>query len=104
MFDVTLGGNTYVNCNLIRHTTGRCPQYLIVNKDGPVAFVNIPSLEGEHKCMAGTILVKDYAENTGMLNFLKEHALVQGEPIEWVRSGFIEAPVYKFDSQAALDL
>jgi hypothetical protein len=58
-----------------------------------VATVNIP----EAQLSEGEIIVKNYSENEGVLEFLQKNGIV-GPIIRSVRSGFISCPVVKIIS------
>lgn len=51
---------------------------------------------------AGSVAVKDYSENEGMLDFLKENGLV-GDTLYTVQSGFVIVPVVKL-TESGLEL
>jgi hypothetical protein len=56
-----------------------------------VATVNIP----EVPLNEGEIIIKDYSENEGVLDFLQQNGLV-GEVLREVQSGFVTCPVVKY--------
>jgi len=56
-----------------------------------VATVNIP----EVPLNEGEIIIKDYSENEGVLDFLQQNGLV-GEVLREVQSGFVTCPIVKY--------
>ena len=47
------------------------------------------------------IAVKDYSENTGMVEFLREQGIIEGEPTENIPSGFVNIPVFRLSRKGA---
>jgi len=43
----------------------------------------------------GTIAVKNWSENEGAEDVLKENGIIEGEPVTYVPSGYIIIPIYK---------
>lgn len=41
------------------------------------------------------IAVKDYSENSGMVEFLRAEGIIEGEPTETIPSGFVTIPVFR---------
>ena len=84
------------NCNLNKsfyHHGERIALYLIDADDGePVSTctVNIP----DEPLGEGEVLIKDYSENEGMVDFLVQEGVVERTGRE-VRSGYISIPVCK---------
>lgn len=65
------------------------------DEDGCPAFcatVNLP----EHKINADEAFIKDYAENIGVLNFLKNIGIVT-KVIGYDRSGYVSIPLCKLN-------
>ena len=58
--------------------------------ESPIA---IPSVNPGQVLEDGHIAVKDYSENAGMLEFLKDKLRIVGEPIAFIPSGFVVIPV-----------
>lgn len=55
-----------------------------------IATINMP----EVNVKSDEVIIKDYSENDGMLDILVEAGVVS-EPLRFVASGFISAPVCK---------
>lgn len=66
-----------------------------VDGDGCPAFTATTCLWGE-KIAADEAFIKDYAENEGVLAFLREHHIVT-DIVRWVRSGYVDIPLCKID-------
>lgn len=64
------------------------------HKGDPIAHitVNIP----DEDIPGGTIVVKDYAENAGMLDLLLQAGIV-GKPVSRLKTGFVTVPVCPFN-------
>jgi hypothetical protein len=56
-----------------------------------VATVNIP----EVPLNEGEIIVKNYSENEGVLDFLQQNGLV-GEVLREVQTGFVKCPIVRY--------
>lgn len=82
-WEVYLRWNMYMN--------GRPQLTLSDVEDGcpvAVATVNIPEEELE----PNEIIVKNYSENEGMLQFLQKNGIV-GEVKRWVSQGYVRCPI-----------
>lgn len=55
-----------------------------------VATINVPELN----FLKGFVVIKDYSENEGMLNFLIQNNIVS-KPLDWVPLGYVLAPICK---------
>ena len=62
---------------------------IINHAEGPIATVTVnPGEPVENDCIA----VKNYSENAGMLDFLRDNGIV-GETVRVINSGWVEIPV-----------
>ena len=74
--------------------------YQLMNKEeGPVANINIPYLNQSDTVIA----VKNYSENEGMLDVLKEAGVVK-QIVGYVQSGFVEIPLVEIDKNKLLNV
>lgn len=96
----TLNGK-YGTYNVIieegHYSNNRIALELIDSEEGDpvmVATVNIP----EVPLNEGEIIIKDYSENEGVLDFLQQNGLV-GEVLRKVQSGFVTCPIVKYLGQ-----
>jgi hypothetical protein len=77
-----------------KYSNGRTAIELIDAEDGipvMVATVNIP----EVPLNEDEIIIKDYSENEGVLDFLQQNGLV-GEVLREVTTGFVKCQVVKY--------
>lgn len=73
---------------------GRLALEIIDCEDGipvMVATVNLP----EVPLQEGEIIIKNYSENEGVLEFLQTNGLV-GEVLREVETGFVKCPIVKY--------
>jgi hypothetical protein len=87
------------------HNTGNIAVQLVgCNPDGSDSRI----LHGEPVCTAttnieplpdGCVAVKNYSENTGMVNTLTEAGLIEAIPFGHIDSGFVRVPVHKLTPQ-----
>lgn len=81
--------------NTARYSNKRLAIMLTDTEDGELiatATVNIP----EEKIEPDEIIVKDYSENQGMLQALKDAGIVTSV-VRYVKTGYVECPVCKFN-------
>lgn len=68
---------------------GNLALQIVNEEDGPIVTPTVnPGEALDDDCIA----VKNYSENTGMLDFLREHDIV-GEVVRVIPSGWVEIPV-----------
>jgi hypothetical protein len=67
-----------------------CLEDPITGEPIAVATINVPELE----LPKDVVVIKDYSENEGMLDFLIQNKIVE-EPMEYIPLGFILAPICK---------
>lgn len=85
-YDVIIAERCYSN--------NRLALEILDSEDGipvMVATVNIP----EVPLNEGEIIIKNYSENEGVLDFLQQNGLV-GEVLREVQTGFVKCPVVKY--------
>jgi len=76
-----------------KYTDGRTFLQLIDTEDGApimMATVNIPAVVLEKD----EIIIKNYSENEGVLEFLIENGIVS-KPLRWAASGWVTCPIVK---------
>lgn len=82
--------NQKVKCVLTKYVEPQNNALLLLtdeDEDFAVCSVNLDFLLKENQ-----VFIKNYSENTGMLNFLIENNIVT-EPIRFIKSGFVSVPV-----------
>ena len=80
-----------VEVKLSKYATGERIALGIFTIEGEfltVATTNLPEIEIEE----GQTFLKTWSENEGILEWLIENKIVS-EPIKWVKTGFVEAPL-----------
>lgn len=85
---------TYYNCNFEvgRYSNGNIGITIFSNDVGPVTTVTVnPGYTINDDCIA----IKNYSENTGMVDWLISKDLIESNPVMITRSGFVEIPVHK---------
>ena len=91
---ITLNGNTWdVILHIKRYGNNRIAIECLDVVDGSpvaVATINLP----DQPLKDNEIFIKDYSENSGMLDSLMAAGIVSA-PIEMVKSGFVEIPKCK---------
>jgi hypothetical protein len=96
MYNITLGNHTYnVFIKLNKYTNKRTQIQLLDSEDGsPVTTVtvNLP----DEPMMEDEAAIKNYAENVGVLSFLRENDLIL-EVKRVVRSGYVNIPIVKLN-------
>ena len=84
----------YPNCNFVVRRYGS-PKNIyigIVSRDeGPICHCTINT---QCELPDDRIAVKDYSENEGMVERLKELDIITGDPVEYISSGFVDIGVY----------
>lgn len=80
------------NCDVEfgNYSNGRIAISLVDPEPIAVATVNLPDVVLQHD----EVIIKDYSENTGMLDALIESGYVS-EPIRMVQTGYVSCPVCK---------
>jgi hypothetical protein len=53
---------------------------------------------------AGCVGIKDWSENEGVPDVLTDGGLIEGEPVQHVRSGFVTIPVYRLTPAALAEI
>lgn len=90
----TVYGSYDVQLRWSKYSNGRTALELLDAIDGNpvlIATTNLPEVPlEEHEG-----IIKDYAENEGVLKFLQANHIV-GEVKRWVKSGYVECPVVDF--------
>lgn len=66
------------------------------NEEGPITRVTV---NPDIKIPTTHIAIKDYSENLGMVKAMKELGIIEGDPTQIIRSGWVEIPVYKLTSK-----
>lgn len=97
-FTTKSGGSYQVFIELGKYRNGQTAVSLIDAEDGsPVATVTVcvPELSLDEN----EIIVKDYSENEGMLEFLLENNIVE-ERSEFIDTGYVRCPVVKLLPEA----
>ena len=88
------------NCNVIKEGVGKNTRYSLFSpEEGPVAVINIPSLNKSETVIA----VKNYSKNAGMLEALQEAGVVK-EIVGYKKSGFVNIPIVEIDQAKMLAL
>jgi hypothetical protein len=74
-------------------------------QNGQLALELVEADTGEDWCMASVALpaglpddliaIKNWSENEGMSGILERAGLIEGQPVQNVRSGFVQVPVYR---------
>ena len=62
--------------------------------------INRPTVNPDVKIPTTHIAVKDYSENEGTVDALKDLGIIEGDPTQIIRSGWVEIPVYALTSMA----
>lgn len=96
LYTITLNDHTYnVFIKLNKYTNKRTQIQLLDAEDGsPVTTVTV-NLPGE-QMNEDEAAIKNYAENVGVLSFLRENDLVL-EVKRVVRSGYVNIPIVKLN-------
>lgn len=75
-----------------RYGNGNLALMVESSTEGPICTCTVnPGIEVDDDCIA----VKDYSENEGMAETLKEMGVIKGEPVYRIASGWVEIPVYE---------
>jgi hypothetical protein len=86
---------TYENCmfcvNKYVHTKNLALS-IYSEEEGPITTCTINT---DHVSKGDEIGVKNYSENEGMVDFLKNIGIIEGEPVHVQNSGWVEIPYYK---------
>ena len=84
----------YEGCRFVagRYGNGN-PALSVADDEGTICIcsVNPP----DTRLRDGLIAVKNWSENEGMVELLKEHDVITGNPVMLVTSGFVSIGVYK---------
>ena len=95
MYTLKTPYETYnVSLKVGKYSDGRTCLQLIDTEDGsPVmmATVNLPGVVLEKD----EVIIKNYSENEGVLEFLIENGIVKSEPLRWAASGWVTCPIVK---------
>ena len=96
MYTITLGNHTYnVFIKLNKYVNKRTQIQLLDAEDGsPIAVVTV-NLPNE-PMMEDEAAIKNYAENAGVLSFLRENELIL-EVTRVVKSGYVDIPIVKLN-------
>ena len=87
------------NCQIVTRGSGLNTKYEVWSEEGPECVLN---LIGYHKQLdkqyrrPDVLVIKDYSENTGVLNELCRHGVVK-KLIGYLSSGFVDLPVVEVD-------
>ena len=85
---------TYAGCRFAARRYGNGnPALSVVDDEGVICIcsVNPP----DTRLRDGLIAVKDWSENEGMVELLKKHDVIAGDPVMLVPSGFVSIGVYE---------
>ena len=80
-----------VSLSMGKYSNGRTAMTLIDTEDGApvmVATVNVP----ETDLNEGEIIIKNYGENEGVLEFLVDNGITSS-PVRWITTGWVKCPV-----------
>lgn len=89
------------NCHFYTNrykTTGNLYVAIMDAEGSPYITVSV-NPPNDFKLTDDFICVKDYSENEGMVDWLKEQGLIEGEPKLKIASGFVLLPVYKLSAK-----
>ncbi len=95
--------STYMNNGVTSMTIISIPEgdpIASVTVNGPWATLReLQKIHGER-----IVPVKDYSENTGMVDFLLKNELIEPFPLDIIPSGFVLIPVYLLSDKALNEL
>lgn len=83
----------YENCYFEtgRYENGNLAVKIMSNTEGPIAVVTV---NPDIRLRDDAIAVKNYSENEGMSEWLAKKGLIELDPVDVIRTGFVEIPVY----------
>lgn len=94
-------------CEFVKQGSGIHTRYFIFSmEEGPICDLNLPGYtSGLAKCYQkeSVVAIKDYSENEGTLDFLKNLGVVKQE-IGKISSGFVRIPVVELDVEKLMSL
>jgi hypothetical protein len=97
IIDTRYGLNEVVIAKFLRHHNGQTAIELETTDGEPwlTATVAVPQT-----IPAGCVAVKDWSESEGIPDVLTDGGLIEGGPVQHVRSGFVDVPVYRLTAAA----
>lgn len=89
---------TYQNCYFVisHYGNGNLAVEVWSNEEGPI---NRITTNPDVKIPTTHIAIKNYAENEGMVDTMKEMGIIEGDPVQIIRTGYVMVPVYKLTSK-----
>lgn len=107
MFTYKSRWGDYKECEFVKSGSGIHTRYSIFSReDGPICDLNIPGYtSGLAKCYQreSIVAIKDYSENAGTMDFLKNLGVVKQE-IGKISSGYVMLPVVELDVEKLMSL
>jgi hypothetical protein len=97
MVDTRYGLNEIVIARFLRYQNGQTAIELETTDGEPwlTATVAVPQT-----IPTGCVAVKGWSENEGIPEVLTQGGLIEGGPVQHVRSGFVDIPVYRLTAAA----
>ena len=93
IIDNRFGADTRVSARFERYQNGQLALELVETETGEAwctATVALPAGLPDD-----LIAIKSWSENEGMPEILERAGLIEGQPVQSVRSGFVQIPVYR---------
>ena len=94
------------DAKIVVRGSGINARYEVWSDEGPECILNLVGyhnkLEKKYR-RPDVLIIKDYAENTGVLNELRRHGVVK-KLIGYLPSGFVELPVIEVDLEKLKNL
>lgn len=93
--------DVYVNLRVFRYTNGNIALRAFDAEDGmPVMTLTVNPPPPDNIVKDDCICVKDYSENTGLVDCLVLEGFIDPNPVRFIPSGHINLPVYQLTPKA----
>lgn len=88
---------SYQNCYFVtsRYGNGNLAVEIWNNTEGPISRI---TTNPDIKIPVTHIAIKNYAENEGMVETMKKMGIIESDPTQIIRTGYVTVPVHKLTS------
>lgn len=93
----------YENCSIELHrysTNNNIALRMVSETEYGEEPITMCTVNTEQKLQDNQVAIKDYSENVGMVDFLKDLNFIESEPVDEIRSCFVSIPVYELTDEA----